>query len=231
VRRGNVLSGLELDRAAELRVDPDRLDEVWRRPDTRVVPLWRSKHLLVSSSRLEIVFLSPERVDEHRERRILLGTSGGLAVFALDLSSIEDPAVALGLDPSHAWLPLRELAPLLPQAGGALLAYASGIASWHRRHLHCGVCGSPTRVTHGGHVRACSNESCNELHFPRTDPAVIMLVSREDECLLGRQKSWNEGVYSTLAGFVEPGESLEEAVRREVHEGLRRSRELTHLCS
>jgi NAD+ diphosphatase len=218
VKRGNVLSGLDLDRAVDLRGDPARVEEAWRRPDTKVIPLWRSRHLLASASRPEIVSIPSEKLDEHRERRILLGTSGGRAFFALDLSSLDDPARDLELDGESVWLPLREVAALLPQSEGALLAYASGIASWHRRHLHCGVCGSATEATHGGHVRACGNEGCKELHFPRTDPAVIMLVGREDELLLGRQKSWNPGVYSTLAGFVEPGESLEEAVRREVYE-------------
>jgi NAD+ diphosphatase len=113
---------------------------------------------------------------------------------------------------------------------GAMLAYARGLIHWHRRHRFCGRCGSPTQSRHGGHMRLCTNAECGREHFPRTDPAVIMLVTRPGldggpdggpdggAVLMGRQKSWTEGMYSTLAGFVDPGESLEEAVAREVHE-------------
>jgi NAD+ diphosphatase len=89
---------------------------------------------------------------------------------------------------------------------------------WHSRHGFCGVCGSPTLSASAGHVRKCTNPGCGSSHFPRTDPAVIMLAHDGERALLGRQKVWAKGMYSTLAGFVEPGESLEEAVRREVME-------------
>lgn len=150
--------------------------------------------------------------------RVFLGTSGAGAYFAVDLSDLEAPIAELGLEPAHCLMGLREIAPLVSQPEGALLAYASGILTWHRRHRYCGVCGNETLPASGGHVRTCGSERCKEIHFPRTDPAVIMLVTDGDQCLLGRQSSWPEGVYSTLAGFVEPGESLEEAVRREVRE-------------
>jgi NAD+ diphosphatase len=217
-RRGNVLSGLSLDRAAEIRSDPERIEELWRRPGTRVLPVWRSRHVVVQAQSPEILFLGPERVETHRETRVLLGTWEGAFYFAVDLSHLESPLEVLGLDSAYSVVGLRELAALLPRAEGALLAYANGILSWHRRHRYCGVCGSETTVAQGGHVRTCANESCKELHFPRTDPAVIMLVISGDRCLLGRQPSWPARVYSTLAGFVEPGESLEEAVAREVRE-------------
>jgi NAD+ diphosphatase len=217
-RRGNVLSGLSLDRAAEIRSDPEQIEEAWRRPGTRVLPVWRSRHIVVQAQSPEILFLGPDRIEIHRETRVLLGTSGGAAYFAVDLSDLDSPLEALGLDPAYSIVGLRDVAALLPRAEGALLAYANGILSWHRRHRHCGICGSQTVASQGGHVRTCSNEACKELHFPRTDPAVIMLVVAGDECLLGRQASWPARVYSTLAGFVEPGESLEEAVAREVRE-------------
>jgi NAD+ diphosphatase len=89
---------------------------------------------------------------------------------------------------------------------------------WHRRQRFCGVCGSETLSQSAGHVRACVSASCGATHFPRTDPATIMLVTDGDRCLLGRQPRWPQGMYSTLAGFVEPGESLEDAVIREVKE-------------
>jgi NAD+ diphosphatase len=216
--RPNYLSGLDLDRGASLRSDPDALEEVWRRSDTRVLPVWRSRHIMIPSDPPEVAFLESEAIVSRLETRVFLGTSGDRAYFAMDLSELEEPIAELGLESAHSLMGLREVAPLLPQSEGALLAYASGILTWHRRHRYCGVCGSETMPTSGGHVRTCGSESCKALHFPRTDPAVIMLVTDGDECLLGRQSSWPGRVYSTLAGFVEPGESLEEAVRREVRE-------------
>ncbi len=221
MKRPNFLSGLELDRAASLRSNPEKLDEAWGRPDTRVVPVWRSKHIVLREDVTSLVLLGPEKFDKleaYRESRVLLGTVGGAAVFAVDLSSVEQPAESLGLPPVHVVLGLREVAPLVSQPEGALLAYASGILSWHRRNRFCGVCGGETTSTQGGHVRVCASQGCGEQHFPRTDPAVIMLVTDGERSLLGRQAAWPPLVYSTLAGFVEPGESLEEAVRREVHE-------------
>jgi NAD+ diphosphatase len=100
----------------------------------------------------------------------------------------------------------------------ALLAYAKGMVEWQQRHRFCGECGSRNTSVEGGFVMQCSDTACATRSFPRLDPAIIVLVTQEDRCLLGRQSSWPEGRYSTIAGFVEPGESLEDAVRREVHE-------------
>ena len=107
---------------------------------------------------------------------------------------------------------------MLGQREDSLLAYARAVVTWSRRHRFCGTCGAPTEPRQGGHVRRCASEACREDHFPRTDPAIIVLVTDGDRCLLGRKDIWPEGVYSTLAGFVEPGESLSEAVVREVRE-------------
>ena len=110
---------------------------------------------------------------------------------------------------------LREAAAILSQADAGLVAYASALAHWHDTHLYCGVCGEPTEPREAGHVRRCSN---GHVHHPRTDPVVIMLVADGDRLLLGRRPPWPPGRYSCLAGFVEPGESLEAAVAREVLE-------------
>jgi NAD+ diphosphatase len=221
LKRSNFFSGLsrlELDRASALRSSPERLDEAWRRSDTRVIPVWRSKHLVLREDVTSLVLLGADELSDYSDSRVLLGTSRGAAFFAVDLSPVEKLEETLSLPPVHAVLGLREVAPLVSQSDGALLAYASGILSWHRRNRFCGVCGSETKSTQGGHIRVCPNESCREQHFPRTDPAVIMLVTDGERALLGRQSVWPPSVYSTLAGFVEPGESLEEAVRREVFE-------------
>jgi len=111
---------------------------------------------------------------------------------------------------------VREAGALMTQEDGGLVAYAAAIINWHRRHRFCANCGNPTHVGEAGHVRECPR--CGAIHHPRTDPVVIMVVHDGERALLGRQQQWPEGRYSALAGFVEPGESLEEAVAREVLE-------------
>jgi NAD+ diphosphatase len=113
---------------------------------------------------------------------------------------------------------LRSVGAIMPRDDGALLAYARGLIHWHSRHRFCGVCGHPTVSEQAGHQRRCANPVCGAVHFPRTDPAVIMLIHDGDRIILGRQAQWPPGMNSVLAGFVEPGESLEEAVAREVME-------------
>jgi len=149
---------------------------------------------------------------------VLLGLVEGCAYFAYDLSPVETPLAFLRAETPVEFTDLRRVGPLLARQEGSLLAYARGLAYWHGRHGFCGLCGSATASEEGGHVRRCSNPACNTQHFPRTDPAVIMLVHDGERCLLGRQRIWPSGMHSTLAGFVEPGESLEEAVAREVFE-------------
>jgi NAD+ diphosphatase len=113
-------------------------------------------------------------------------------------------------------MPLREAGARLAPADAGLVAYAAGILNWHRRHRFCANCGAATTVAEAGHLRVCPR--CGAQHHPRTDPVVIMLVHDGDRVLLGRGPTWPEGRYSALAGFVEPGESLEEAVARELQE-------------
>jgi NAD+ diphosphatase len=147
---------------------------------------------------------------------VLLGVVGGRTCFAVQLSGSVEPEPPRGC----VWRDLRRHAGLLPPAEGALLAYARAMLYWHRRHRFCGTCGAPTRGEEAGHLRVCSDGRCDARHFPRTDPAIIVLVSDPagERCLLGRQREWVPGMYSCLAGFVEPGESLEHAVLREVQE-------------
>jgi NAD+ diphosphatase len=113
---------------------------------------------------------------------------------------------------------LRQLAGRLDRREAALLAHARAMLYWHMRHRFCGVCGNPTHAEEAGHMRRCTDPACAAMHFPRTDPAVIMLVTHGEMALLGRSRNFPPGMYSTLAGFVEPGESLEDAVAREVRE-------------
>jgi NAD+ diphosphatase len=113
---------------------------------------------------------------------------------------------------------LREIALNLDPEEGAIIAQAKGMAVWHRQNNFCSMCGHPTNSTEAGYIRMCSNLDCKHLHFPRTDPAIIVRVTYDNKCLLGRQTWWPKGRYSNIAGFVEPGESLETAVVREVWE-------------
>lgn len=116
------------------------------------------------------------------------------------------------------WVDLRLAAQRLNAAEAGFAAYARALAHWHARHRYCGVCGAATRMELGGHRRRCTRSECNAEHFPRLDPAIIVLVEHEGRCLLGRQAGWPDRRYSVLAGFVEPGETLEDALRREVWE-------------
>jgi NAD+ diphosphatase len=208
-----------VDRAGWRRKDPDWLAARLTDPESRFVPVWRSQNLVLSlaGATPQAAFLQRHNVTAEGEC-VLLGIVEERAFFAVDLSHIETPLEALRGDLPLEFTDLRRVGPLLARHEGSLLAYARGITYWHSRHRFCGVCGSATRSEEGGHVRRCTNPSCNAPHFPRTDPAVIMLVHDGDRCLLGRQRVWLAGMHSTLAGFVEPGESLEEAVAREVEE-------------
>lgn len=143
-----------------------------------------------------------------------LGEAEGIAHFALDAAELE----RVEPDWDARFVDVRSIAGSLPVAESGILAQARSIVDWHRRHRFCAVCGAPTVVGDGGYRRECTDPDCAAQHFPRTDPVVIMLAIRGELCLLGRQPRFPKGVYSALAGFVEPGESLEDAVRREIQE-------------
>ena len=208
----------DLDRAGHRRKDSVWIAERLADPTSRFLPVWRTQNL-VSAQGPRAVFLGARHVGRFVGEAVLLGLRRGEeAVFAIDVSAHESPQEALDLGTGATFTDLRRVGPLLEREEGALLAYARGICWWHQRHRFCGVCGAPTAASDGGHTRACTNPDCRTSHFPRTDPAVIMLVTHGERCLLGRQAVWLKGMHSTLAGFVEPGESLEEAVAREVKE-------------
>jgi NAD+ diphosphatase len=139
-----------------------------------------------------------------------LGCSAGVPLYAL-----REP-VAQTMFPRARWLDLRTAAAELERDDAGLFAYARGLANWQAATRHCSHCGAPLVLVDGGHRASCAG--CGRLHFPRTDAAIIVIVEHGDACLLGRQSVWRPRQYSTLAGFVEPGESLADAVRREVRE-------------
>ena len=198
----NTFTGAALDRAGDRRRDDEWVAAQRADPAARAVLVGRDG-VKVDGGRLALVPLADAGGEP-----LLLGVDERGPVFAAE------PAEANG-----ALLGLRDAAATLPQADGGLAAYAAALLGWHRRHRFCANCGAPTEIREAGHVRGCP--SCGAEHHPRTDPVVIMLVVRGDEVLLGRQPTWPPGRYSALAGFVEPGESLEEAVAREVREEAR----------
>ncbi|KAA3628654.1 MAG: NAD(+) diphosphatase [Proteobacteria bacterium] len=158
-----------------------------------------------------------------RERRetlsaVFLGEYLDRPVFSITCDEHPRHLLSLG-SPALMFFELRKATALLDPESASLLGYAMAMDHWHRNHRYCGVCGNPTEPSESGHMRTCTNRDCAQKHFPRTDPAVIVLVvDGEQSCLLGRKREWPDRRYSTIAGFVEPGETPEQAVIREVFE-------------
>ncbi len=219
---GNHYSGMPLSRDDDLRRDEAAVARLRADSESRVLALWRGRHQIADRDAPAPVWhrgAAGRRLLEGAEVWALLGRSGdGAAHFAVDVSHLDDPDAAAPFRGAGPFVDLRAVGPLVARDDGATMAYARGLVYWQQRHRFCGVCGAPCANVQGGHVRRCTRPECAADHFPRTDPAVIVLVTCGERCLLGRQKSWPRGMHSTLAGFVEPGESLEEAVIREVHE-------------
>ncbi len=208
----------DLDRASERREDRAWLARAW--DVGRLAPVWRGRHLVHGA--LPVAHF-PRTEGELPNDAIFLGTrSSGDAFFARDIDATREEAAALascGALPDDArFADLRRIEVAMDPADVAIMAYARALAHWHDRTRFCSVCGAPTRMLAAGHVRACTNDADGSRFFPRTDPATIMLVTDGDRVVLGRQREWPAGMYSTLAGFCEPGESLEDCVAREVYE-------------
>jgi len=217
VRIPNVFSGPYLDRAAHLRCDADFLVAATTDPASLLVPVWRSKNLLrragdTWSADLPAITGDMRRAVEASDL-VLLGRFRGQVCFAAELDGESAPTVS-----GSTFEDLRTVGGELPADEAGLLAYARAMILWRRRHRYCGACGAPTAARSAGHVMRCTQEACGAEHFPRLDPAIIVLVTDGARALLGRQAAWPAGRYSTIAGFVEPGESLEDAVAREVLE-------------
>jgi NAD+ diphosphatase len=214
--RPNAYTGSPLARAAEKREDAAWIAAALASPQALFAPVWKSRNLMrgVAEGSPEAVLLPG--MDAASAPWAFLGLKGTQPVFALDLSTADDPAPLLPPD-AGTFTDLRAVAGLLPPPDASILAHARGLMHWRSRHRFCGVCGAACQAGSAGHVMQCP--ACSNSHFPRTDPAVIMLVHRGNKALLGHSHRFpNVTMYSTLAGFVEPGESLEEAVRREVLE-------------
>jgi NAD+ diphosphatase len=205
VSRELPLSGWELDRAAHHREDEEWLADAWSR--CRVLPVTAAATVAVDrvDGQSAVAYRKPHDIPDDAPRRFL-GIVAAVPYFAATVEQDEG-----------SWATLRELGGTVPAAQAEQLATAIALEQWHQRHPRCPRCGAPTAERQAGWIRRCPEDGSD--HFPRTDPAIITVVhDGGDRTLLGRGSAWAEGRFSTLAGFVEPGESLEAAVRREILE-------------
>ena len=216
----NVLAGPYIERAAHFRKNREWLDTALADPRTLYVPVWRT-HSLVKQSDAGLDAQFVERRDESfaaLSTALVTPTFLGLfrerACFAVAVDGAHSPP-AFG---SAEFQDLRGIVGALPRDEAGVLAYARALVTWQLNHRFCGRCGAHTELTNAGHAAQCTNAACRHEQFPRIDPAIIVLVTDGERALFGRQAAWRPGWYSTIAGFVEAGESLEDAVRREVAE-------------
>lgn len=201
----------EHDRAAALRSDPEAIRRLWDDPRTTVVAVGRG-HVRVHPESGQQRLFTPATAPSGE--RVLLGIRDGAPCFAVWVDTVGSTGDAR---------PIREVAATMPAADAALVLQATALVNWHETHPRCPRCGGITDVVQGGYARRCQSDG--SLHFPRTDPAAIVLVLDESDssdpagrCLLARAAAWPERRMSALAGFVEPAETVEDAVRREVAE-------------
>ncbi len=211
-------SGNPLDRASQRRLDPEWVEGRLRDPDTRFLPFWRLQ-VLVKEGESAALGWARADVAEHADPGtgpVLLGERDGVTHFAVDVSPLADPVDTLGLGGAARFTDPHAVVAGLAEGDAGIVAQGRGLLTWHARHRYCGSCGQGTNVGQAGYVRVCGE--CDAEHFPRTDPVVIMLAIHGDRCLLGRQPMFPAGMWSALAGFLEPGETIEEAVAREIAE-------------
>ena len=217
----HTFAGNPLDRGDAQRRDEAWLEAAGRRADARYLPMWRLNALVAKDEGgVHLGWLPPEPVAELKLETppVFLGLDGGAPCFGQDVSALAAPLEVLALPKRFAFEDCRSVAVAVASGDAGILAQCRAQIGWHERHRFCSVCGAGTHQVRGGHMRACP--SCGAQHFPRTDPVAIMVVSHGDRCLLGQGigRLARSAMYSALAGFIDQGESIEEAVRREVHE-------------
>ena len=214
----------QLQRLSERRQDSVWLRQQLAQPTTKIAVLQGQCIACIGDETPLPMYLSATDLPENITP-VFLGVLNGVAHFAVVLGINAAPVTN---QPTMEWLQcnhrslqflgVRQLVTRLSHADSAMLAFASALSGWHNSNAYCGACGHPTMVTEGGHIRRCSNTGCAREWFPRIDPAVITLVIHDERCLLARRRNWAAHRYSTVAGFVEPGETLEHTVAREVLE-------------
>jgi NAD+ diphosphatase len=213
----NFYAGNNFNRLAERRTDAEWLSTVLLSEHAVVLPLWNGRSLIAGGVQApKLSWITPRDLPAPLaiHQVVLLGEFRGQTFFATDVKG-DAPPIAEQHGEFHD---LRLVGGLMDRHEAGLLGYARALLMWHDSHRFCGKCGALTTPNNGGHVLKCSNENCGLSHFPRLDPAIIVLVTDGDRVLLGRQAQWPQGRYSTIAGFIEWAESIEEAVAREVRE-------------
>jgi NAD+ diphosphatase len=216
-------AGNPLNRASEKRLEANWSESRLHDPSSLIFPMWRLEPFLLgpenSAPPIQLGLLKPGLTDALAADGapwIFLGLDGDRAVFALDISAADNPAKEGPLAGLGFFRDARAAGQMVSIKEAAIIAQAKALIDWHQRHGFCPKCGAPTRLMDAGYRRLC--DKCNSEHFPRVDPVVIMLATNRDACLVGRGKLFPQGMFSALAGFIEPGETIEEAVRRELME-------------
>jgi len=216
-------SGNPLNRASEKRTDANWVEAKRRDTTSLVFPMWRLQPFLLGSEKdagpLQIGLVKPEVADAFGlddAVSIFLGLEGDRALFALDISETSNPLKTSPIAGMGHFRDARVAGAMVSTRDAAIIAQAKAMIDWHQRHGFCPKCAAPTKLMDAGYRRLC--DACKSEHFPRVDPVVIMLATHGDACLVGRGKIFPAGMFSALAGFIEPGETIEEAVRRELME-------------
>lgn len=232
-------AGGELNRLEHRRDDSSWIKRALKRKSTRFVVFSGGKPLVKTKPEVSPAYLTYEAISafiKEKPAAVLLGSRGKHNYFAVDLSGAGTKRTKALAKRGVQFKDLRSVAIAMTAASHKIdlanLGLAKALLGWHETHQFCPRCGAKTELRRAGYTRKCAEPSCKAEHFPRTDPVVIMLAIRDGKCLLGRQPQFLEGVYSALAGFMEPGESIEEAVRRELYEeaGIRVG-EVTYFAS
>ncbi len=215
----NVFTYSDLDRKVQQRKENHQILALQKMPCARYLMIHDNRFLVRTGAKYSPCFLNmteTSQLDCSLGTTVYLGTRKTKHYFAVELKNSQ---IADNLsDDNQQFVGLRECGRYLKARNASLLSYAKALINWHEMHRFCGVCGCSTESGQGGHVRKCTNDTCQKTHFPRTDPAIIVSVTRDGKCLFGRQRSWPPKRFSVIAGFVEPGESVEQAVAREVLE-------------
>lgn len=215
-----VFTGNRFDRVSHLRSNPEWIEEKLSDPSSRFMPMYQLKALIELGGDPCIDWRGVSDIREYIDAGatlVLLGVADFAAHFAIDVSAIENPKQP----PNTDWgkfIDVRSISAQLRPGEAGALAQARSMLAWHDNHQFCSVCGFKSESRELGYSRKCANDTCNAPHFPRTDPVAIMMVTKGDKCLLGTGHHFPKQQYSALAGFIEPGETIEQGVRREVFE-------------
>ncbi len=215
----NVFTNSDLDREVHYRKQKQTIQEFLTLPSARFIVFLDDQFLAQVGHNCQYALLSSEQLAQVQcedSQIVYLGSKSSTRLFAVQITDVSMKSNLC--DGNLEFVGLRDKGEAMKHEDATLIAYAKAMFHWHQAHLFCGRCGSRTCSQQGGHTRKCLNNACASSHFPRTDPAIIVAVTNEDQCLFGRQKMWPKHRYSVIAGFVEPAESIEQAVVREVRE-------------